>query len=183
MGGGVCLSLAVQAARDGVPTLSKMVLIAPVASPTPPPPPLRLIIETVCALVESPDFKDAPLLGRKLAETILRSAYASSSVVTADQIDGYAKGLSSRDQLRAFCAHSRTLSDISFPEAALGGIKIKTLVIWGKEDPFLSFAHGPALAKALGDASLGPIDTCGHIPQEERPADTVLLIENFLKGS
>jgi pimeloyl-ACP methyl ester carboxylesterase len=180
MGGGVCLYLADKAAQGSMPSLGKMVLVAAVASKVPPS--MGGAIKTLSGLVEGPEAAaSAPVLGRILAEKILQAAYASPSAVTKAQIDGYAKGLSSPGQLRAFTGHAKTLSQVSFPQATLAGIKTETLVIWGKQDRFLPFDLGEKLAKSLGKASLAPIDNCGHIPQEERAKDTNKLIENFLK--
>ena len=181
MGGGVCLNLAELAGKDGVPSLSKMILVAPAASP-PRYPFGAGKMTTLAAAVELPDFDaHAQKVGRDLVTTILHGAYKDRSRVTPAQIDGYAKGLSKRDQIQAFLRHLANLNEISFSPSQLSGIKIKTLIIWGKDDGFLEPARADKLKGKLPDASLEWIDDCGHIPQEERPEKTNDAIVKFLK--
>ncbi|MGB9368123.1 MAG: alpha/beta hydrolase [Xanthobacteraceae bacterium] len=181
MGGGICLYLADQAARGAIPSLGKMVLVAPVASPPRTSPPSGPIAE-LATMIKLPGFDPAPF-SRQLAELVLRRAYKPPPppVFPTAQIDGYADGLSSVDQMRAFITHSDSLDEISFADSTLKGINTKTLVIWGEDDPFLSFTLAEPLKDALGDASLKPVKNCGHIPHEEQPKETNKLIEDFLK--
>jgi pimeloyl-ACP methyl ester carboxylesterase len=181
MGGGVCLYLAELAGHGGVPNLSKMVLVAPVTSP--PTFPLGGgNMRTLAAATELPGF-DAPKVGRDLVTNVLHMAYRNRSLIAPGQIDGYAKGLSTRDQIQAFFKHSSNLDEISFSPSQLSGIKIKTLIIWGTDDRFLEPQRGVNLKGELPNASLEPIDDCGHIPQEERPAKTNDAIVNFLNNT
>jgi pimeloyl-ACP methyl ester carboxylesterase len=178
MGGGIALYLADEAARVGTSNIDRMVLIAPVAYP-PASPPLGGVLAELEAVVKSP-LADTAQIGRRLAEQILTWAYADTSPVTPAQIDGYARGLSTRDQLAAFVDHAKNLRDISLSPAQLGAIKTRTLLIWGEEDTFVSPALGTKLAADLGKASLELIPECGHVPQEEKPAETNALIKTFL---
>jgi pimeloyl-ACP methyl ester carboxylesterase len=177
MGGGVCLYLARQAGLGGAPKPSKMVLVDPVASPPAPPPAGGKLAQLVAAIavpgVTPPD-------GPALAKAVLEWAYAPASPVTSEQIDGYAKGLSTPDQRLAFRNHLFNLGQIAFSDAELGGIDVETLVIWGKDDRVLPITRGEHLRGVLPKASLKPID-CGHIPHEERPMETNNFIESFLK--
>jgi pimeloyl-ACP methyl ester carboxylesterase len=173
MGGGVCLYLANQAAQ-GKLSLSQMVLVAPVASP---PTSKGQDASALEAGAEIPGF------GQLLAKKVLEQAYADPKRITPGQISGYAKGLSSRDQIHAFAMHSKNLEQISFTPLQLAQIKFKTRIIWGEDDPFLKPAAtlGEALRKALPNAELELIKDCGHIPQEERPTETNKAIDDFLK--
>ncbi len=170
MGGAVCLYVAKQAGQGGVPNLSKMVLVAPVTTPT------SAGGGALAGAMELP----APVL----AELVLKQAYgkANTRPVTTAQIAGYAKGLSSRDQKEAFVAYTKNLAKISFSPTELGAIKTKTLLIWGDTDNFVKMEKGENL-KALPNASWPPelVKNCGHIPQEQWPAETNRLIEAFLK--
>jgi pimeloyl-ACP methyl ester carboxylesterase len=171
MGGGVCLYLADEAVHGRL-SLGQMVLVAPVTSP-----PTSTAGDTAGLLGGAA----VPGFGRVLAERVLKRAYANPSRITPAQIDGYAKGLSSPDQIHAFVEHSRNLIQISFSVSLLlAKIKFKTLIIWGKNDKFLEPARGDKLKGDLPNASLQSIDDCGHIPQEEQPAETNDAIGNFL---
>jgi pimeloyl-ACP methyl ester carboxylesterase len=42
--------------------------------------------------------------------------------------------------------------------------------------------HGKRLVAELPNATLQVIERCGHVPQEEQPAETNRLIHEFLAG-
>lgn len=174
MGGGVCLELAERASRPGAPSLSKMILIAPFTSM---PERFRGMTGASPAAARPP-AADAPLLGRKLVERVLHDAYASPSAVTTAQIDGYAKGMSTPDQIEAFYAHLGNLRDVSFP--ALSRIDTKTLIIWGENDRIVEAESVNKLKQTLRSVKLKQVDNCGHIPHEEMTAKTNALITDFL---
>jgi pimeloyl-ACP methyl ester carboxylesterase len=179
MGGGVCLYLAGLAGQGGVPNLSKMVLVAPVASP----PTVSLGEGNMMALAAAtklPDF-DAPKVGRDLVTIALRKGYKNFSLIKPGLIDEYAKGLSKPDQILAFARHSLDLDEISFSPSELSGIKIETLIIWGTDDPFLEPLRADKLKGKLPNASIKWINDYGHFPHEEHPAETNKAIVNFLK--
>jgi pimeloyl-ACP methyl ester carboxylesterase len=175
MGGGICLRLA-----ELVP-VSRMILLAPVAYPGEQSLSWMSLGELGPGL-QSPDF-DAKAVGRMLAARALRAAYAPTSPVTPAQIDGYAQGLSTRPQIEAFVTHASKLDDLTSPAPRHGRIAARTLVIWGRNDPLLDVRHGTRLVAELPNATLQVIERCGHIPQEEQPAETNRLIHEFLAGS
>ena len=59
-------------------------------------------------------------------------------------------------------------------------IKIKTLIVWGKQDTAIPLHNGIQLQKSIPNSKLSIIDECGHIPQEEQPKETSSLLLNFL---
>ena len=126
MGGGVSLRVAEQAGSSGQPTLKKLVLLAPVAY-SPSRPALGLDLGKLSKLLDSPDF-DPSQFSRQLVRQILDQAYANPSRITPPQIDGYAKGLSSRDHFRAFVEHSSKLGEIAVPATKLAGITVEALI-------------------------------------------------------
>jgi pimeloyl-ACP methyl ester carboxylesterase len=176
MGGSVCLYLAAQPAKAGALSIGKMVLIDAVAPELPAA--MRTILAKVSAVPALPDLSPSALAKIK-AKTILESAQIAP--VTQEQIDGYAMGLSTPGQARALKEHAQTLSAVSFSKPALGAIKTKTRVIWGKDDPWLPLTQGNTLKAWLGNADLKEIANCGHIPHEEKPAETNKHIADFLK--
>jgi pimeloyl-ACP methyl ester carboxylesterase len=53
--------------------------------------------------------------------------------------------------------------------------------IRGKRDNFIEHSDVRKLENALANASLEEIDDCGHIPQEEQPANASRLVKDFLQ--
>lgn len=174
MGGGICLGLAAQASIAP----SKLILLAPVAYPP-----------TGSGLAQNPFVQTWSLIGshflpqlqaRFLVRYILEAAYADPSRITQQQISGYVEGLNSHAELAAFAQYAQRLDQITVPEAALSGIGVKTLVIWGNDDTFLPIGNGTRLVAQLPRAQLERISSCGHIPHEEHPLAVNRLIEQFL---
>jgi pimeloyl-ACP methyl ester carboxylesterase len=59
-------------------------------------------------------------------------------------------------------------------------VKSPTLIVWGNQDRLVPLAHGETYRDAIRGAELKVIDRCGHLPQLERPAEFVALVEEFL---
>jgi pimeloyl-ACP methyl ester carboxylesterase len=54
------------------------------------------------------------------------------------------------------------------------------LVLWGRNDGWAPLAHGERFAREIPGARLVVLDRCGHMPQEERPAETLEVLAAFL---
>ena len=50
----------------------------------------------------------------------------------------------------------------------LSGIKIPTLIIWGKEDQVVPFDHALRFHQEISGSKLVVFDQCGHVPQAEK---------------
>lgn len=64
----------------------------------------------------------------------------------------------------------------------LGGVKTKTLVVWGKQDAIIPVECGEIYAKVMPNATLKSIDNCGHRPQMEKPQEFNDAVTGFLDG-
>jgi pimeloyl-ACP methyl ester carboxylesterase len=71
----------------------------------------------------------------------------------------------------------------SLTEADVRGVKVPTLIIWGKYDELADPAGADRLERAIGGARKVIIDNCGHMPQLERPAEFNRLVRDFLAQS
>ena len=60
-------------------------------------------------------------------------------------------------------------------------INLKTLIIWGKQDPALPPSSGEKLSKEIKNSKFIIIDKCGHNPQEEQPIIVADYIIKFIK--
>ncbi len=60
-------------------------------------------------------------------------------------------------------------------------LKTPTLLIWCAHDRIVPIAFGKRLYKDLPNAKIDVIEECGHIPQEEEPAETLSAIQTFAR--
>jgi pimeloyl-ACP methyl ester carboxylesterase len=59
-------------------------------------------------------------------------------------------------------------------------LKLPTLILWCEADKVVPVRYGRRLHADLPRAEMVVLADCGHMPQEEKPDDTVHAIENFL---
>jgi pimeloyl-ACP methyl ester carboxylesterase len=123
-----------------------------------------------------------PFLGEFLTKPSLSGtkmigskAYYDPSILTDDAI-AFSTDLASLPGAHsAFLKTLRSFSNFSgfksaFVEALhkkLPTITAPTLVIWGKEDKFVTVAHAEVLRRLLPNATIDIWDNCGHVPQIE----------------
>ena len=62
----------------------------------------------------------------------------------------------------------------------LSNVHVPCLLIWGKQDQITPPAVGMLFKNLLPDGELHYIDQCGHLPTQEHPRQSMLLIHNFL---
>lgn len=60
--------------------------------------------------------------------------------------------------------------------AGLARLAVPTLIVWGEQDRIVPLASGRALAALIPRSRLEVIPACGHLPQQERPAELVRLL-------
>ncbi len=176
MGGGVCLHLADRANRTGSSSISKMVLISPVAYP-----PVRSFPQPNSqAALEGGGGPGLRSPAHAMAKYFLMNAFAPGNPPTTEQIDGYAAGLSTEQQRLAFQRHAGSLSSIERPLESFSAIKNETLLIWGEEDKILLVNNGHQLKTEIPNCILETVLSCGHVPHEELPETTIPYIDKFL---
>jgi len=67
-----------------------------------------------------------------------------------------------------------------FTAAELRGIRIPALFVWCRQDQRTPLPEGEAYARALPDAELSVIDSCGHLPNMEQPKEFNDTVADFL---
>lgn len=137
----------------------------------------------------APHYLLTPVVGRVLTALALRSdklvregllkSFYDPAKVTNDRVANYYRPLRTRGgQLAALRA--RTQAD-EFPvEQDLPKIHVPTLIIWGAQDALIPLEAGIKMSKIIKDAKLHIFDNCGHLPQEEMPAQTVNAMKEFI---
>lgn len=63
----------------------------------------------------------------------------------------------------------------------IGSLDVPVLIIWGKDDPFLSVNTAEKLKVRIKDAELVLINGSAHVPHEEKPDEVNLRIIEFIQ--
>lgn len=121
---------------------------------------------------------------RPLLALGLRQVFHDDALVSAERIDEYEAPMLRPGAVAAL----RALLTAPAPgperyEAMLRGLRQPTLVLWGAEDRWIPVADADRFAAAIPDARRVVIPGCGHMPQEERPAETLRLVREFLEDA
>lgn len=117
------------------------------------------------------------LLPRSLVEKSLSQSVSNQEIVSEEAVDRYwelARYPGNRAATRKRFSSPRQ----AFDAETVAGIRIPTLIIWGKEDALIPYAAAEWYDEHLPDATLVAYEGIGHIPMEEAPerSATALLV-------
>lgn len=118
---------------------------------------------------------------RALTRAALRQVFFDQSKVTEERVEEYLAPLLRPGTLRSLQSllTSREVEAAAFA-ALLYRISAPTLILWGKEDRWVRAADADRFGAAIAGSRTIILKRCGHIPQEERPGETLALVESFL---
>ncbi len=178
LGGGVALltTLALHTREPGC--IRRLVILSGIAYPQPISRYLRLL--------------GNPLLGplllrllptRALIRTAIRRAYHSSHPVSEFHVEAYSGPLRTPGGRYALSRSAAQLMplEVASISARYREITVPCLLLWGRNDPVVPVWVGERLAETLPRARLEILPHCGHMPQEEKPAETLAHFTAFLK--
>jgi pimeloyl-ACP methyl ester carboxylesterase len=117
---------------------------------------------------------------RPMVTVSLRQVFHDDALVTPDRVAEYVAPL----RRPGATAAVRTLlldgEALGYP-AIVRAIRAPTLVIWGRYDAWIPVRDAERFQADIPGARVALLDA-GHMPQEERPAETAALIAAFLGG-
>lgn len=177
LGGGVALLLALRLLAEPRPRLRRLVTVAGAA--------YRQDFPPFVALAHHPRTTSLlfRILGaRRVVRWVLRSIVHEPDRVTRAQVMGYAEPMASRPALRALIRSALRILPPDLDEVVkrYPSIAVPTLLLWGREDRVVPLWVAERLAAELPDARLAVIERCGHLPPEERPEESLRILERFL---
>jgi len=119
---------------------------------------------------------------RFLIRYVLKSIVFDPATVSDDQVLGYAKPLSSREAHRVLIDTALAIvpPNLDTMTTRFKEIDVPTLILWGRSDLVVPLWVGERLAEELPDAQLKVLENCGHLPAEELPEQSWLLLQDFL---
>jgi pimeloyl-ACP methyl ester carboxylesterase len=128
----------------------------------------------------------APVLGllpgkRLLVERSLRQVFHDDALVTQERVSEYLAPARRPGTFAALRSLGASLdAGRSRVAEVLGDITAPTLVVWGDDDRWIPLAHADRFVAGIAGARKLVIPACGHMPQEEKPAEVARLLLEFL---
>lgn len=179
LGGAIALLLAVRLTAEQPGRLSKLVLIDSAGDKRFVPIHVKLLRSFLGPLLVylSPS--------RLAVKMTLQVCYYDKSKITTDQVGAYAEPLAAAGGKHALL---QTVQQC-IPENAdelidrVSSITVPTFILWGRQDKVIPLAVGEILNRAIPHSTLEVLEKCGHVPQEEKPAETIALITRFLAAA
>jgi pimeloyl-ACP methyl ester carboxylesterase len=120
-------------------------------------------------------------LRRLLVGVSLRQVFFDDTLVTGERIDEYLEPMlrsGTPQAIRSLLA-SRSLHPDDV-QKLLPRVAAPALILWGQQDEWIPVGDAARFAAALPGSRVVVLERCGHMPQEEHPADVARLIEDFL---
>lgn len=134
----------------------------------------------IIALAKTPFFN---LLARYVTprffvEQNLKEVYYDNNLIKDSTIDRYRDLTLFEGNREAFI--DRALIEREDNTRFLSKIDTPTLVLWGQEDEWIPVTDGKKFEKAIRGSTLVVMPETGHIPMEERPAESLAIVLDFL---
>lgn len=176
LGGAIALLVAIRLGKQKPDRLSKLVLIDSAGDKGTLPAHLNLLRSPLGA----PIIYLAP---SKLAALMtLRMCYYDRKSITKEQVNAYAAPLANRGGRHALLHTARQCIPANADEliAQIATINVPTFILWGREDKVIPLKVGQLLHQLIPNSTLEVVERCGHIPQEEKPEETISRISRFM---
>ena len=176
-GGGITLALALKAQQQRAPRIRNIVLVDSIAYRQPIPIFFRLLeipmVGEVSMTLVPPEVQ---------ASQGLRLAYFDRDKISSRAVAEYASTLYSPAAKHALTKTVEHLipDNIDDVAARYKTIRIPALILWCQSDKIVPIALGRRLHEEMPTSELVVLADCGHMPQEEKPEDTVRAIQDFL---
>ena len=136
-------------------------------------------------LLQTPQLDHlGPLIARQISsrgDDFVRSAWADPNRVTHEILAGYRKPLQAENWDIALWELTKASRQSTLPDHIFA-VQSPALVISGAEDTIVPLAFSMRLAEELPNAYLAVFQDCGHLPQEECPAEFVEAILEFIQN-
>lgn len=176
LGGAVALLVAIRLIEQDPARLSRLVLVDSGGDKKY----LPLHLKLLRSFLGAPMVYLAP--ARLAAWMVLKVCYYDNKKTTQEQVEAYAGAIASPGGRNALLQTARQCIPKNFDEilGKLKTITVPTYILWGRQDRIIPLIVGEQLHQAIPNSTLDIIEHCGHIPQEEKPDETIArLIEFF----
>lgn len=174
LGGAVALLVAIRLIEEDSTRLSRLVLVDSGGDKN-----LPFHLKLLRSILGGPMVYLAPV--RFAAWVVLKVCYYDKRKTTQEQVAAYADAIGGPGGRHALLQTARQCIPKNFDEilAKLKNITVPTYILWGREDRITPLTIGEKLHQAIPNSTLDIIEHCGHIPQEEKPDETIARLAKF----
>ncbi|GIU67130.1 alpha/beta hydrolase [Candidatus Phycosocius spiralis] len=131
----------------------------------------------------------APILGEALSVCTTKGMIAANlkqvmvddALVTPHMVQRYYDLLMREGNRQATLDRMRAKPNLPDAYQSIPTIKVPTLILWGEEDPWIPLSDARRFAREIKGAKFVSYPGIGHLPQEEMPKETALVVGNFLQ--
>lgn len=178
LGGGVALVLALDEKKDLRQRISRLVLIDSVAYAQNIPIAFNILRTPVIGQIGS---RLVPI--EMQTRVALKLAFYDDSKFDSKDVKEYADALKDTGSRHALIQTARQILPENLPELSsrYRSIKLPTLILWCDHDKVIKPNIGLRLHNNLPNSKFEVIGNCGHLPQEEKPEETIHELQVFLK--
>lgn len=120
------------------------------------------------------------LTNRSILASQLKDVIVDDSLVTPVMVERYYDLLMRKGNREATLARLRAGPDDPDAYKSIPTITAPTLVLWGEQDPWIPLSDATRFASEIKGATKITYPNTGHLPQEERPAQTAAAVDAFL---
>jgi len=175
-GGAVSLLLAIRLTEQAPARFSKLVLIDSGGDKKR----LPLHLKLLQSILGGPILYLSP--SKLAAKMVLRVCYYDKKKPTKEQVAAYAAPIASPGGCHALLQTAKQCIPQNYDEvlAKLHTVTVPTFILWGREDTVIPVSVGEQLHQAIPNSTLEVVEQCGHVPQEEKPDETIARISKFL---
>jgi pimeloyl-ACP methyl ester carboxylesterase len=179
LGGVIALMVAIRLGEQNPNRLSKLVLIDSAGDKNEIPSHLNLLR----SVLGKPIVYLTPC--KLAARMTLRMCYYDRKKTTREQVAAYAGPIAGSGGKHALLQTARQCIPPNADDilAKLTTITVPTLILWGREDKVTPLKIAELLHQAIPNSTLEIIERCGHVPQEEKPDETVARVSRFLNST
>ena len=123
------------------------------------------------------------LTPRAVIKDNMQQVYEDDSKITDELITRYHEMALREGNRQAFIDRAKT--DFTLGEKAgiekLKSIQTETLLLWGANDDWIPLDNGKRMDSLLPNSKLMVLENSGHVPMEENPIESLLILKDFLE--
>ena len=127
----------------------------------------------------------SPILNRILPRSVVKksvlSVYADDSKVDDSLVDRYYE-LTLRQGNRQALSRRLNETDDESEQAQIKQLDLPTLILWGAKDDLIPVENAALFHRDIRGSQLKVFDDLGHVPHEEDPRATAIVVRKFLAG-